>query len=297
MTRTERFGPRTLRSVEARALGALSQISRSKRMAVVEPGFAALLEHVRALREDIKNQIEAGAHRSARIIDGLAQEEAAKVLILLDMVRHGLNDDLGVRDHIRAFYNHLSRCVVAEVATYRPASFGELRQAVDRLRRSHYLDGPNDTDWIFRNQLESSREEAMYVDYVKTDEGHAWISPGAYTVPLHTPSRVLDLVLALGRLGATSGPGLRLIAGIWNGHTYQDGDHWDVIRLRNIETVKALRRDGLAHDELDGDAASVVDEWTFPLGQLDLRARAVDIDDLRAEQARALEAMEREWYG
>jgi hypothetical protein len=39
----------------------------------------------------------------------------------------------------------------------RPADFREVRERINWLRRSHYLDGPNDVDWIFRNQLFSQR--------------------------------------------------------------------------------------------------------------------------------------------
>jgi hypothetical protein len=40
-----------------------------------------------------------------------------------------------------------------------PANFAEQVSFANRLRRSHYLDGPNDVDWIFRNGIEAEREE------------------------------------------------------------------------------------------------------------------------------------------
>lgn len=47
--------------------------------------------------------------------------------------------------------------IYVDATQIRPADFREVRERIDRPRRSHYLDGPNDVDWIFRNQLFSQR--------------------------------------------------------------------------------------------------------------------------------------------
>lgn len=57
----------------------------------------------------------------------------------------------------------------------------EAKRHVDRERRTLYLDGPNDIDWIFRNDITQRREEAMYLDYVAYrdhfHDEHVWYSP------------------------------------------------------------------------------------------------------------------------
>lgn len=283
--------------MQARALSQISQTSPSKRLELLAPGLPKLVEHVLALGVEVQAMSDAGQHRSANIVDNLMQEEAAKLLILLDMVRAGVGNDDVVKKYVRAFYDHLSRCVMAEVATYRIASFGELREAVERLRGSHHLDGPNDVDWVFRNRLVATRENAMYVDYVQTDDGAGWISPGDDVSPSCGPSRVVDLIASLSRMGVTTVDGLRLIEGLWQGCHFEDSDRWEVIRLRNIDTISALREVGLASSEVEGDTNRVIDQWGFPTAQLDLSKLKIDIDCLRDEQRAKLEAIERDWYG
>jgi hypothetical protein len=48
----------------------------------------------------------------------------------------------------------------------RPGTLAELQEYVDNHREEFYLDGPNDVDWIFRNEVLEGREGALYVDYV-----------------------------------------------------------------------------------------------------------------------------------
>lgn len=283
--------------MQARALSQLSQTSPNKRLELLAPGLPKLVEHVLALSVEVQAMSDAGQHRSADIVDNLMQEEAAKLLILLDMVRAGVGNDDVVKKYVRAFYDHLSRCVVAEVATYRIASFGELREAVERLRSSHYPDGPNDVEWVFRNHLIATRENAMYVDYVQTDDGPGWISPGDYGSPSYGPSPVVNLIASLSRTGVTTVDGLRLVEGVWQGCHFEDSDHWEVIRLRNLETISALREAGLASSEVDGDAFTVMNQWGFPTAQLELSLLKIDIEGLRDEQRATLEAIERDWYG
>jgi hypothetical protein len=83
------------------------------------------------------------------------------VLILLDLVRLGWRDHSKVKAQISPFYDHLGRCIYVEVLESRPADFAEVRRMVEDMRQAYFLDGPNDVDWIFRNELLSSREEGL----------------------------------------------------------------------------------------------------------------------------------------
>lgn len=96
---------------------------------------------------------EAKPPRGAWILDQLASEEAAKFLMLLDAAscpRELLKGHL-----VRRFYDHLTRAIYVAACHWKPGSFREFRSYVERERQSHYLDGPNGLDWIYRN---SSRE-------------------------------------------------------------------------------------------------------------------------------------------
>jgi hypothetical protein len=46
----------------------------------------------------------------------------------------------------------------------RPADVAKVRGYADSLRRTLYLDGPNEVDRIFRNVVEAEREESLYAD-------------------------------------------------------------------------------------------------------------------------------------
>jgi hypothetical protein len=81
---------------------------------------------------------------------------------------------------------------------------------VDLLRRNYYLDGPNDVDWLFRNEIMAEREERLYVDYVETDDGDMWISPRRYDgIGPRYASGAVELVGALSRAGMSNARAFR----------------------------------------------------------------------------------------
>ena len=165
--------------MQARALKSLMELPVAKRHDAIVEGLGLLVEHVTTLTDDLVYLTDGSRPRGALMLEAQAQEEAAKVLILLDLVRLGWRDPLKVKAQIARFYDHLSRCIYAEVSKMRPADLAEVRRMVEDMRQAYYLDGPNDVDWIFRNQLLSSREDGLYVDYVRyEDGGHGARPPG-----------------------------------------------------------------------------------------------------------------------
>ena len=75
-----------------------------------------------------------------------------------------------------------------------------MRRLVDILRREFYLDGPNDVDWIFRNQILDSRESRLYVDLIADEEGRlTWTSPAdrdnneLFDLRMHRTSWIVEL--------------------------------------------------------------------------------------------------------
>jgi AbiV family abortive infection protein len=265
---------------------------------VVEEGLRLLVEHVGILREDVEHLIAAKRPRAALVVDSIAREEAAKVLMLLDLVRLGWDDDERTRALTRAFYHHLARGIYAEIAEARPASYGEVRQMVETARESHYLDGPNDADWIFRNAIEAHREETLYVDYVVGD-GESWWSTPARRDELMpwSASPVTRLAVALGRAGVTSAEGLRLVAAEWRGVTLNDKTHWQEVVARSKRILTAVHAAGLAANADVEDMRTIIGSWGFPLHGLDLRSKKVQEADLREAQQRTFERLEREFYG
>ncbi|MEV8545619.1 hypothetical protein [Streptomyces sp. NPDC051572] len=275
--------------MKPRDLVAVLNLPKTERLVLVAEGLELLAEHVGTLRDDLIHLQEAGRSRGAAVIDGLASEEAAKLLILLDVVRMGWADTDAVRGQLRNFYNHLARGIYVRVIAGRPADLAEVRRYAESLRRSLYLDGPNDVDWIFRNSVEADREESLYVDYVTTEGDSAWITPARLSdLKLSSwPSMVIDLALALHRFGCTSEKGLEIIAKEWSGVSLADDTHWGVVEQVNRSILEMLEAAGLCSADLtQRDVRLAVEQWTFPLGGLDLSAIKVTKTELAAERER-----------
>jgi hypothetical protein len=274
--------------MEPRALSRIMQLPTRRRLDVIAEGLDLLAEHVLALRENIHDLAAHKRRRGVGVLTAHANEEAAKMLVLLDLVRLAWRDQKAANRQVGYFYSHLARWIYAEAAEMRPASFAEIRRLVEIWRASHYLDGPNDVDWVFRNELIARREESIYVDYVHHEDGDEWTTPRRFDeVQWGTPTPVLDLVGALHRLGCTSRRGLDVIAAAWKGQRITDQTHWQEVAALNRLVVENVREEGLASDDVSaGDVGAVVDSWTFPLSGLDLSEHEVSVADLEAERGR-----------
>ncbi|MGA5035513.1 hypothetical protein ACPCA8_00485 [Streptomyces capoamus] len=275
--------------MKPRDLVAILNVPKAERLALIAEGLELLAEHVSTLRDDLMHLQEAGRSRGAAVIDGLASEEAAKMLILLDVVRMGWSDTAAVRGKLRNFYSHLARGIYARLVAGRPADLAEVRRYAEFLRRELYLDGPNDVDWIFRNSVEADREESLYVGYVTSEGDSAWITPARLSdLQLHSwPSMVVDLALALHRLGCTSEKGLEIIAKEWDRFPLDDDTHWVKVQAINKRVLSNLHAAGLCGDDLTrADIRLALEQWIFPLGGVDLSLIRVTKTELLAERER-----------
>ncbi|MFI9569721.1 AbiV family abortive infection protein [Streptomyces rishiriensis] len=275
--------------MKPRDLVAVLNVPKAERLTLIAEGLELLAEHVSTLRDDLIHLQEAGRSRGAAVIDGLASEEAAKMLILLDVVRMGWSDTVAVRGQLKNFYNHLARGIYARLIAGRPADLAEVRRYAESLRRELYLDGPNDVDWIFRNSVEADREESLYVDYVTSEGDSAWITPARLSdLKLSSwPSMVVDLSLALHRLGCTSEKGLEIIAKEWDGFSLDDDTHWVKVEAINKRILNKLHAAGLCSDDLTrADIRLALEQWIFPLGGVDLSPIKVTKTELLAERER-----------
>jgi AbiV family abortive infection protein len=273
---------------EGRGLKQLAQLSVERRLEAIAEGLSLIAENVRSLRDDIACLYEGKRLRAAEVMTGLADEEAAKTLILLDLVRAGVSDSQMLKQQTTRFYEHLARCIFAEMAHMAPASFGEIEGLVNLERRSHYLDGPDDVDWIFRNQLITEREQRLYVDYVVDEADARWISPKRFEDLGFGPlTEAPNLVIALEETGCTSLAGLRICADEWEGVVMESDTHWQVVAAINRRILGRLADQDPAFAAASGeDQRRVIDHWTFPLTRLDLRMDSVASTDLQEQRAR-----------
>ncbi len=274
-----------------RAIPNLRQLADDTLFETISEGISLIVNNAVDLNESAYHLHQAGKFRTSEIMSGFAEEEAAKILILIDFVRCPRDFD-GRGPLLGCFYSHLAKRIYAMTCEYPSiVSFGELKKLVDHERRSWYLDGPNDIDWIFPNAISTKREQTLYVDYVPSvtdvDWPDSWVAPDE---PLDCPSEYpvpdcVRLAYALSKAGAGSTDGLAEIAYAWRG--FQPNPETDRGEVRGL-IADTLDRLALNCDCVDQPTAQfILRHWTFPMWPLEVAEQKVSPKDL-LEQRRAM---------
>jgi hypothetical protein len=276
--------------MEPRSLNRIANPPKARRLEVIAEGLDLLTEHVETLRGDQMHLVEEDRRRAAAVVNAVATEEAAKVVILLDLVRTGWVNSDAVKRQIGRFYDHMARGLYARLTAGRPQDLKEIRGYADVLRRSRYLDGPNEVDWIFRNEIQADREDSLYVDYVAAEDQCFWTTP-AIREEYSLRSPIIDLAIALKRVGATSVKGLKIIADAWHGVVISDDTHWQIVEAINRKIVGQLYENGLTQQDLNvDDVRCVYEQWTFPLIGVELKVAKMSLATLQEERDQWLRA-------
>lgn len=145
-----------------RRITRLCQLSDDEFLSRIADGMNLIVENARTYFSAAKALV---GHQPGRVVDHLrltAEEEAAKVLILLDAVRCPRGPDTQqLRSRtLKYFSNHLARGIYAWYACNRPATFEEASRIVLQAAQSYY-DGPDDYEFEHRNWILSNREESF----------------------------------------------------------------------------------------------------------------------------------------
>ena len=268
-----------------RAIADLTQLNDVAFLREVSAGMQAVLRNAQGLFQDAGELWNIGRHRAAEILAKFAEEEGAKYHILLDAVRCN-RDGHALSRQLRRFNDHLAKGLYANYLWIAPASYGEVLEFLERERRSLYLDGPNDVDWIFRNSILQEREEAIYVDYIDDGGEHSWLEPHPPVTsqfPLTEP-RSVSLALRLHRAGFDGSASLAEIAGLWRGVTFSPSDHWQRCHKLKLETIETLSERGLLTRDGAAEAGRLAWDWLFPLHGADLKEIRVTREELKAIQ-------------
>lgn len=273
--------------VKPRRLQEIVHMNASDRWDVIGEGLVVLGERVATLAESVERLEKAKEISGAAALNVICTEEAAKVLILLDMARIPHSQAM-LNAACDYFYDHLARSIYARVHSGNPDHFGETAQYIESMRASHYVDGPTGADWIFRNDLQRERDTALYVDYEEVEPGKfSWTGGHLEYLSSHQP--VTDLVLAMKASGLLTSEGIRVVADTWNGVEFDNSSRWDVCWDLNCKILNELFNKDLngvepaAREEFKHARAkageTVAQGWTFPLLHLDLT-----IDNVREEE-------------
>ena len=269
------------------AIEHLIQQSVTDRLETIAEGIGYIVENLRRLQEAARVLHGAGQGQTSRIMKGFAEEEAAKVLILIDVVRCPSSKQTELRRTVGYFDKHLAKRIYAAACSWRPAKLGELKEYAELDTRSYYLDGPKGVDWIFPNDVKARRERDIYVDYVKDvteeDGEYLWMMPEADSGPRfrYFETYAVAAAEALCLLGAGSKSGLDVIRDVWRDcHPGLNSTSAD-LRRRIRKTLERLdkRPD---RPEVASARATVMESWPFPMWSLDLSKESrVDLEELR----------------
>lgn len=248
----------------------------------VSEGLGLILHHARHLFAAAE-QIGDVDRPASEILAAVAEEEAAKFLILLDAVRCPRNPADRFVKQLGRFNDHLAKGLYVRGYEMAPGTLMDLQSYLEPYRVDFYLDGPNDIDWIFPNEIRHSRESRFYVDYVRTDDGPEWLDPrryeGLFSLRVHEP-RVLAVSKALSALGAAESTALHVVAQIWRSSPPTLETTWNEVQDLTELTFRTLTTHGL----LKGEPDRMAYEWQFPMYDLDLSLAKVDQNKLRQRQ-------------
>ena len=285
-----------------RAIEHLVQLSDERFLEEISKGIAHIVEYTDSLDSLAGRLVDIGEYHGTKTVHALAEEEAAKVFILVDAVRCPPSEQEHRARTLRGYYDHLAKHIYSEACWWRSADFAAVQQAIELEREPYYLDGPNDVDWIFYNSAKAERERLMYVDYVqditKQHGKRYWVSPLTYPEPgryyQSTPTSLVA-AQALHRIGLTTPAGLSIVADVWRSFRPKPSTTFPELSRKMMETLKCvIERELTSEGDLNALVRTVINYWPFPLWSLDLRiANAPTVGDLRQHRSEYIEQLAR----
>jgi AbiV family abortive infection protein len=270
-----------------RAIKDLCQLTDADFLKEVSAGVSLIVESANRLDVAAQKLSKSDDYHAARILGNLAEEEAAKALILIDAIRCPSSKSAERARTLDYFYSHVAKGIYAEVTGLSPADFAEIVQYIDRARVECYLDGPTGADWIFENRITQHREDDLYVGYVREGNEEAeryWYQPVNDPIPPYWTPPAVRLVGALHQAGMTATKGLDAVAKIWRPVEIRPETTKSELEELNWHTLKTIESRGLLAVDDESGNLSIRNDWSFPLWPLCLRLKEVDRAKLRKIQ-------------
>lgn len=275
-------------------LSAICQMRTKVKLSLLAEGLPLILassEGFQAAAEALRDHA-----RESDVLEGFAAEEAAKTLILMDMLRCPKTKRASRNGaFVRWFYDHLARLIYAEAVSWRPTDKGQLRSYVDLQRRSHVTDGAIG-EYIVPSGPVPDRERRLYADVEKLDDGSlTWNSPRSWkedfpdTGLFDRAPDALRIARAMKKLGMFSETGLEVVSHIWSEETLSDEMTWQDGRDLSMRMLEMLNEEGaILEDATNEDAGLILNEWPLPMWDFELSPVVVPIEELESERERNL---------
>lgn len=273
--------------MRSKAIKDLCQVKDVDLFKEMAEGLDLIVNHVLQIKADSIYLSQNGKPCGYNILEAIAAEEASKVLVLLDCIRCPRTNTDVFAKQLQKFNDHLAKGIYAYLYGLKPATFGDVRKIVKSHCHEYYLDGPNDFDWIFRNEILQSREEKIYVDYVENDGEHVWLTPNRYYLHeigqegIHLIPDTIEVAEAWWKAGGTSPKALAVIAKKWRTTLMTDDFHWANLRKLNIETLELLQSHGCLKEVGSKYYTTIIEKWLFPLYDLDISLIKTDKGELK----------------
>ena len=269
----------------------LCGMSHEQRLAFVAEGLPLILRSAEGYW-DAARRLK-GLSREAMVIRGHAEEEAAKILILMDVVRCPkklVASKIG--SIVRWFYDHLARLIYADAVLWKPTNVAELRGYVDSHRPSHSVEG-DVGEFILPNWSLFARESQLYADVMTDDAGHAtWNAPNRVDMgPSLMVSPALELVQSMSALGLYSLESLEATSEIWGRTTFTEQETSADARALTRQLLDNLYADGLVpKTATDSHVSTLCNNWQMPMYDFNFSVVEVSREQLKNVQDQLLGA-------
>jgi hypothetical protein len=270
--------------MKVRQFKQLAGLSFEKRLPLLVEGLEAIAGNIARIAGELTACGGKDMVRATRLLRNVGQEEAGKFLILIDSCRAPHSDGRAISRQFQRAGNHLAKLIYAQMADYSITSREEMVDLIEMHRKELHLDGPNDFDFIFRNELISERESTLYVDLVDSEGELEWWAPSEYAVPMGV-SRPMILVQALVETGIVSPAGLRLLRDAWSGFNPLADSHYSEWAKRSSSALETFATQHMVDEAWSKAASRVVHLWPMPLVELDISEVEVKVEELVIERA------------
>jgi hypothetical protein len=234
--------------------GLICNMPADQRLEFIAAGLPILFESARSLA--MASEALKQFPREAEILLLLCEEECAKILILVHIIRCPKKRVAQrVGPMIRWFYNHLARLIYAEAQNWKPVNAKELQEWIDRSRQSHYLEDGGGAEFISQNLKLWFRECVLYADVVvEENRDPMWHSPLAGRFSscyggFGLLATSFPLVEALEGFGVFTCEGLKIMAEIWGEHEFEGDAEWTLTLDLNHELARRLEAAGLLTEQ------------------------------------------------
>lgn len=118
---------------------------------MVATGIEHLVANIQRFDIAARRAADDGDQSIASLPGSFANEEAAKVLILIDAVRCPPSKQEARSSTLKRWHSHKWKGIYVRACKWRPVDLAELAGYIDEEMQPYYLDGPLDVDWIFPN--------------------------------------------------------------------------------------------------------------------------------------------------